>query len=134
MSRTIILCFFVLAAFPLLGPALGRAADGSECNAKPPTKPILLTGNAGLNYDMVGRAIADTYNLEVPPDKRKTVCGSDGSLQNVQKLSSNDGTFALVQSASYRFFLYICKYASESGVRRYGLHITGRSKMRLALS
>jgi len=77
MSRKIILRFFVLAAFPLLGPALRRCSVFGFRNKRQTTVPF---------------------------------------------------------PASFRFFLYIGKYASESGVRRSGLHITGRSKMRLALS
>jgi TRAP transporter TAXI family solute receptor len=98
MSRKTLFCFFLFAAFSLLDPAIGRAEDANGCDTKSPKKPILLTGKAGLNYDIVGHAIADTYNREAPPDKQITVCPSEGSLQNVQKLSSNDATFALVQS------------------------------------
>src|SRR5437667_9464123 len=98
MSRKTLFCFFVLAAFSLLDPAVGRTSDASGCDTKSPKKPILLTGKAGLNYDIVGHAIADAYNREAPPDKQITVCPSEGSLQNVQELASNDATFALVQS------------------------------------
>ncbi len=98
MSRKTLWCFCVLAAFSLLDPAVGRAADASECGERSREKPILLTGMAGFTYDIVGRAIADAYNQEAPPDKQITVCPSEGSLQNVQKLLSHDATFALVQS------------------------------------
>ena len=98
MSRKTLFCFFLLAAFSLLAPAVGRAVDASECNTRVPQRPILLTGIAGFTYDLVGKAIAAAYNQEAPPDKQITVCPSEGSLQNVQKLSSHEATFALVQS------------------------------------
>jgi uncharacterized protein len=94
MSRKTFWCFLVLATFSLPDPAVGQA----RCDTTSPEKPILLTGIAGFTYDIVGRAIADAYNQEAPPDKQITVCPSKGSLENVQKLSAHEATFALVQS------------------------------------
>jgi TRAP transporter TAXI family solute receptor len=94
MSRKTFWCFLVLAAFSLPDPAVGQA----RCDTRSPEKPILLTGIAGFTYDIVGRAIADAYNQEAPPEKQITVCPSKGSLENVRKLSAHEATFALVQS------------------------------------
>ena len=98
MPRKTLLCFFFVVVFSLMSVAVGRAVDVDECNAKSHKNPILLTGARGLNYDIVGRAIAEAYNKTVPPDEQITPCRSEGSLQNVQKLASNEATFALVQS------------------------------------
>jgi TRAP transporter TAXI family solute receptor len=100
MSRKALWCFFVLAAFSLLDPAVARAEDDdSECHTEAPTKLILFTGKHGFNYNIVGRAIAEAYNEQAPPpDKLIVACSSDGSLENVQKLSAHKATFALVQS------------------------------------
>lgn len=73
-------------------------AQTSDCNDGSRSKYKLLTGQPGLNYDAVGRAIVDIYNKGVPASERLIACESKGSLESVARLSEGQATFAIVQS------------------------------------
>lgn len=74
----------------------------NDCNDEAHAKFRFLTGQPGLNYDMVGRAIVheyNEYNSTKPSNEEPLVaCESSGSIENVAKLSEGKATFALVQS------------------------------------
>src|SRR5215469_1960792 len=78
--------------------AHASVAQTSDCSDKTPAKFRLLTGQPGLNYDMVGRAIVQAYNKTMPPNEHLLACESKGSLESVGILSAGKATFAIVQS------------------------------------
>lgn len=92
---------FGLAALVLFSACLQAhpcLAQTPDCSDKTPAKFKLLTGQPGLNYDIVGRAVIQTYNKTVPPNERLVACESQGSLESVGALSQGKATFAIVQS------------------------------------
>ncbi len=58
----------------------------------------LLTGQSGLNYDQVGRAIVTAYNAQHLQQEPLVACPDEGSIQSVQLLSEGKAAFAIVQS------------------------------------
>jgi TRAP-type uncharacterized transport system substrate-binding protein len=78
-------------------PIATRADLDKACLAVPPDHR-LLTGQSGLNYDQVGRAIVIAYNAQHLQQEPLVVCPDDGSIESVQHLSKGEAAFAIVQS------------------------------------
>ena len=75
-------------------PAIDRECPKPENDALE-----LRTAKAGLYYNLVGRAIEETFNSKKPRQipKLLATCGA-GSTENVQRLASRETAFAIVQS------------------------------------
>jgi TRAP transporter TAXI family solute receptor len=98
-----------------LSPRAARAADDDKCKHADPDH-VLLSGEPGLNYYEVGQAIANAFNKDRAPQDQLTSCPSDGSIENVQKLSKGEAAFALVQSdvAHSAWFLHSLHTVAQS--------------------
>ena len=90
--------FLFLLVCLSLSPRAARAAnDDDKCKHADPNH-ILLSGEPGLNYYEVGQAIANAFNKDRAPEDQIIACPSDGSIDNVRRLSAGQAAFALVQS------------------------------------
>jgi TRAP transporter TAXI family solute receptor len=89
--------FLFLLVCLLLSPIAARADLDTACLAAPPDHR-LLTGQSGLNYDQVGRAIVIAYNAQHLQQEPLVACPDDGSIESVQLLSEGRAAFAIVQS------------------------------------
>lgn len=98
MSRRKVLGLAAMVLSSTWLPIPACAAQTNDCSAETPAKFKLLTGQAGLNYNIAGRAIAEVYNKTVPPNEQLVACQSMGSIENVRELSEGKATFAIVQS------------------------------------
>ena len=58
----------------------------------------LLSGEPGLNYYEVGQAVANAFNKDRAPQDQLISCPTQGSIENVRRLSGGQAAFALVQS------------------------------------
>jgi TRAP-type uncharacterized transport system substrate-binding protein len=89
--------FLFLLVCLLLSPLAARADLDKVCLAAAPDHR-LLTGQSGLNYDQVGRAIVIAYNAQHLQQEPLVACPDDGSIESVQRLSKGEAAFAIVQS------------------------------------
>jgi TRAP transporter TAXI family solute receptor len=83
-----------------ISPGLAQAAPNIDCPPYDQTAIKLRTAKGGLYYNLVGRAIAESFNKQKASDVTsvQAVC-SQGSAENIQKLGNTTGTlFAIVQS------------------------------------
>jgi TRAP-type uncharacterized transport system substrate-binding protein len=88
----------VLACLLLSPSAAPAAGDPCDPNNSAIASHRLLTGEPGLNYYEVGQAIANAFNKDRAPQDQLIACPSDGSIENVKKLTEGKAAFALVQS------------------------------------
>ncbi len=97
MPRRIKFPFLFLLVCLLFSPTAARATLDKACLAVTPDHR-LLTGQSGLNYDQVGRAIVAAYNAQHLQQEPLVACPDDGSIESVQLLSEGKAAFAIVQS------------------------------------
>lgn len=88
---------FLLLSFLAL-PLAGYASSDDPCTPGAPSDAKLLTGEKGLNYDLVGQAIVKVYNRSAGSTYHLVACNDGGSIESVEELSNDRAIFAIVQS------------------------------------
>jgi len=87
-------------ALLFVSSGLAQTPSVADCPPHDQNALELKTAKGGLYYNLVGRAIAESFNKQKASKLAKihAAC-SQGSAENIQKLGSTTGTmFAIVQS------------------------------------
>jgi uncharacterized protein len=103
-ARILLHATLLAASLALARPAMSQSAkpetqiEKDDCDGNGQAKYKLLTGQRNLDYFLVGKALVHLYNKTVSQEDRLEVCTSEGSLENVRRLSDGTATLAIVQS------------------------------------
>lgn len=100
MSRRLLRLWITLLLSVAAWPVAVQAAPAPDdtCTPGAASDPKLLTGEKGLNYDLVGRAIVKVYNRDSGAGYHLVACNDEGSIDSVEELSNDQAVFAIVQS------------------------------------